>query len=84
MTRDDLLALALVASFALLVTSHVVLVAGLAARRPRWRAPIALVAAPLAPYWSARAGRAVWTAVWVASATAYAVLRYLAGSATPR
>ena len=79
MTRDEFVASALVAAFAALVTAHGTLVAGLATRPPRWRALVALVAAPLAPYWAYKErmrGRAV---VWVAGAVAYVVLRVVAG-----
>jgi hypothetical protein len=79
MTRDEFVASALVVAFAALVTMHVVVVAGLATRPPRWRALVALVAAPLAPYWAYKEtmrGRAV---VWIAAALAYVVLRVFAG-----
>ncbi|MGO9836265.1 MAG: hypothetical protein ACLP1X_18850 [Polyangiaceae bacterium] len=78
MAGDEILTLALVLAFALLVTAHVALVAGLAGYVPRWRALVALIAAPLAPYWGFKVrmhGRAV---LWVASAAAYGVLRLLA------
>jgi hypothetical protein len=72
MSRDDVLAAALVLAFATLVTAHGAIVAGLAVRRPRWRALAALVAAPLAPYW-AWAGMRKRAVVWLASAAAYAI-----------
>jgi hypothetical protein len=77
-TRDEIVFALLVASFAALLTAHAALVAGLAARPPRWRAAAALFAPPLAPYWGGRAGmHARWVA-WVASAVAYGVLRVVA------
>jgi|HubBroStandDraft_1064217.scaffolds.fasta_scaffold500650_2 hypothetical protein len=78
MAGDELLTFALVLAFAVLLTAHVTLVAGLAGYVPRWRAAVALIAVPLAPYWGFKTrmhGRAV---LWVASAVAYAVLRLLA------
>jgi hypothetical protein len=78
MAGDEILTLGLVLAFAVLVTAHVTLVAGLSGCSPRWRAAVALLAAPLAPYWGFKArmhGRAV---LWVASAAAYGVLRFLA------
>lgn len=69
---------ALVASFALLVTTHVAIVAGLLARSPRWRAPLALVVAPLAPFWAMQERMRVRGWVWVACVVAYAVARVLA------
>lgn len=77
MSRDEIVATALVLAFAVLVTAHVAIVAGLAGRAPRWRALPALVVAPLAPYWAwpTMRRRAI---VWLGSAAAYAVLRVLA------
>ena len=76
--HEERLVLALLASFAALLTAHVALVWGLAWRRPRWRALVALPLAPLAPYWGARSGMHVRVAVWGVSAVAYIVLRALA------
>ncbi|HEY5241627.1 MAG TPA: hypothetical protein VIJ22_09185 [Polyangiaceae bacterium] len=77
MSRDELVAGALVLAFAVLVTAHVALVVGLAGRAPRWRALVALAVPPLAPYWgwSTLRRRSV---LWVASAVAYGVLRLVA------
>lgn len=77
MSRDELVAAALVLAFALAVTAHVTLVVGLAGRAPRWRALVALVLPPLAPYWgwSGLRRRAV---LWLGAAAAYAVLRAVA------
>jgi hypothetical protein len=70
---------ALVLSFALLVTMHVAICAGLLARPPRWRAPLALVVPPLAPYWAAQERMRVRAGVWVACVVVYAVARVMAG-----
>lgn len=78
MSRDDLVASALVLSFALLVTAHVALVVGLATRPPRWRALVALFAAPLALYWGYKEGMRGRGAIWIVSAAAYGVMRILA------
>ncbi len=69
------LALLLLLSLALglLVTSHVALAALLVARRPRWRALLALVVPPLAPYWGWTEGLKIWSVLWLFSATLYAV-----------
>ncbi len=80
MTRDEWVMAALVLAFASLVTAHVTLVVGLAARPPRWRAAVAALVAPLAPFWGLRAGMPVRSAIWIASAAAYAVARWLAAS----
>jgi hypothetical protein len=71
-TRDEVTAIALVVSFAALVTTHVLLVAGLAARGPWWKALVALVVAPLAPYWALRAYMRARSVAWIACAFVYA------------
>jgi hypothetical protein len=78
MTRDEWVTLVLVVAFAALVTAHVALVAGLFARRPRWRAAAAALVPPLAPAWGMRAGMAGRAVAWVVSALAYVVARWLA------
>lgn len=78
MSRDEIVSVALVLAFASLVTAHVVLVAGLLGRRPRWRSLVALVIAPLAPWWGAREAMRWRTRAWLGSAIAYLVLRWLA------
>lgn len=77
MTRDEIVAALLVVAFAILVTTHVVIVFGLAGVPPRWRAFVALVVPPLAPYWAWRwmRGRSI---LWIVGAASYAVLRVLA------
>ena len=78
MTRDEWLTVALVLAFASLVTAQVTIVVGLFARPPRWRALVAALAPPVAPALGVRAGMPVRAAIWVASAVAYAFLRWLA------
>jgi hypothetical protein len=78
MSRDEIVSLGLVGTFALLVTAHVTLVAGLAARPPRWRAIVALIAAPLAPWWGLRVGMKLRAGAWLASAIAYVAFFLLA------
>jgi hypothetical protein len=77
MSRDELVAGALLLAFALVVTAHVTLIAGLAARPPRWRALVALVVPPLAPWWGWSVLRRR-SLLWVVSAVAYGVLRVVA------
>jgi hypothetical protein len=78
MSRDEVVSAALVVAFASLVTVHVTLVAGLASRPPRWRALVALVLVPLAPFWGRAERMHVRTVAWVVSAAAYAVLLWMA------
>jgi hypothetical protein len=79
MSHDEALAALLVVSFAVLVTAHVTLLAGLAARRPRWQALLALALPPAAPFLGWRARMNVRTVAWVLGAVGYAVTRWLAG-----
>jgi hypothetical protein len=53
--------------------AHVSLLGSLVVRRPRYRAAVALVLPPLAPYWAWRAGlrRRVYT--WATALLLYAV-----------
>jgi len=78
MTRDEWLTVMLVVAFATLVTAHVTLLVGLLGRPPRWRALAAAIAPPLAPAWGLRAGMPGRAGIWIASAVAYVVLRWLA------
>ncbi len=77
MTRDEIVTAAVVVAFSTLVTTHVTLVVALASRRPRWRAPVALLIAPLAPLWGWRESRKR-AITWVASAVVYAVMLWVA------
>jgi hypothetical protein len=62
----------LVLAFALLVTAHVAIIAGLARReRPRSRALLALIVVPLAPYWGARDRMFARVIAWCLGAVAY-------------
>jgi hypothetical protein len=78
MSRDEIVSAGLLLAFAVLVTAHVALVAGLAVRPPRWRALAALFIPPLAPWWGRAERLHVRTVAWVASAIAYAILRWAA------
>ncbi len=78
MTRDEVVSGGLVLAFASLVTAHLMLVAGLAARPPRWRALVALVVLPLAPLWGRRERMHVRVVAWTVSAALYVALLWLA------
>jgi hypothetical protein len=78
MTRDEWVMAAVVIAFAALATAHVTLVVGLASRPPRWRAGVAAIVAPLAPFWGLRAGMRVRSGIWMASAAVYAAAIWLA------
>jgi len=68
----------LILGFAVLVTAHLCIVVGLARRQPRWRSLVALVIAPLAPYWALRDRMYVRGASWLLAAIGYVVARVLA------
>jgi hypothetical protein len=78
MNRDVAVLAVTLVGFALLVTAHVVIAAGLLARRPRWRAPLALIVAPLAPILALRAHMVVRAATWLAALAMYATGLWLA------
>lgn len=71
---DLAVTLTVVLSFATFVTAHVALVAGLVARQPRWRAPLALVVVPLAAYWGFRERMRVRAAFWFAALIIYVAM----------
>jgi hypothetical protein len=63
----------LVLGFATLVTVHVTLALGLMRRGPRWRGLVALVVAPLAPWWGWQARMHVRGVIWIVAAAVYGV-----------
>lgn len=78
--KDEIVILALLFSFALWLTSHVAIFVGLLTRRPILRAPLALIVAPLAPYWAIREGMAARGLLWTISVGIYAIARTFAES----
>lgn len=75
---DVVVLVALVVSFAALVTVHVALAVGLTLQKPRWRGPLALLVPPLAPYWGMEAGMRRRAGLWVTAVCVYALARILA------
>ena len=70
---DAIVAGAVVVAFAVVVTTHVAIAFGLIRRTPRWRAPLAFVVFPLAPYYAWREHMRVRTIIWSIFAVIYAV-----------
>jgi hypothetical protein len=70
--------LALLGSFAVLLTVHVALVAGLVRKSPRWRGPVALFVPPLALYWGMHERMRLRSALWLTSLAVYIVSRIIA------
>ena len=78
----DLLLVALPSlAFAALVTAHVRLLFGLAARPPRLRALWALLVPVLAPFWGYREKFRGWATAWAIALVAYAISLFLASMA---
>jgi hypothetical protein len=71
--KDVAVTLVLVLSFAALVTAHVAIAIGLALKEPRWRAVVALLVAPLAPYWALATGMKARGWAWIGSVCLYSV-----------
>ena len=69
---------AVVLAFAFLVTAHLAIVVGLVAKTPKWRALVALVFAPLAPYWAWREHMRVRAGLWAAGLVVYVIALILA------
>jgi hypothetical protein len=69
---------AVVLAFAFLVTAHLAIVVGLVAKTPKWRALVALVFAPLAPYWAWREHMRIRAGLWTAGLVIYVVALVLA------
>jgi hypothetical protein len=78
MTRDEWVMVAVVVAFAAWITAHITIVVGLLARPPRWRALAAFPVVPLAPFWGLRTGMFLRSAIWIMSAAAYGIARWLA------
>lgn len=62
----------------LLFTAHVALVGALFWLTPRWRALLALLVPPLAPYFGWQARRYVWSGIWLLASIAYIASRVAA------
>ncbi len=78
MTRDLVVFVATVVLFAVFVTIHFMLAIGLSRRAPRWRGPVALVVAPLAPWWAWRDKMRAGVVLWLVFAVAYFICVALA------
>ena len=71
--------LTLVGSFAILCTAHLALALGLALKKPRWKAPLALLLPPLAPYWGYGAKMRFRVVLWVGAFCIYVLSLLAAG-----
>ena len=74
---DLVVFIAMITTFALTLTTHVTIAIGLLWRKPRWRALVALLVAPLAPYWAWKERMRVRAVVWVLGVAGYVVARVI-------
>ncbi len=58
-------------AFGLLLTAHVRLLAHLCVAKPRWRAAVALLLPPFAPYWGWQDRLRLWSALWIFAGILY-------------
>ena len=70
--RDIIVTSTVIGAFALLLTLHVAIAAALSARRPRWRALVALLVPPFAPYFAFREKMRARGWAWLAACAVYA------------
>jgi hypothetical protein len=77
--KDTIVVIALVLSFAVMITAHVAITYGLARRPPRWRAAVAFFVAPLAWYWAWRENMTV--RLWISLG---ALVVYIAATVVAR
>lgn len=72
--KDAIVLGLLLVSFATFVTAHVAISVRLLLQPgSRWRGPVALVAAPLAPLWAFRRGWRTSAALWLGAVVLYAI-----------
>lgn len=76
--KDVIVLGALVLSFAVWATTHLVIAVRLTARAPRWRGPAALVIPPLAPWWAFEEEWKVTAGLWIGAVLVYAGARLAA------
>ncbi|MEJ7728897.1 MAG: hypothetical protein WKG00_06755 [Polyangiaceae bacterium] len=74
---DAILLAAMVLGSALAVTAHLAIFIGLLRRPPRWRAVVALLAAPAAPVFAVQERFWVRAAAWVLGVVAYVAARVI-------
>ena len=75
MTADAIAYVAMIVGFATALTAHVAIAFALAFRTPRWRAPLAFVVPPLAPFFALRDGRRVAASFWLCGVVVYVAAR---------
>jgi hypothetical protein len=81
--RDVFVLATIVVSFAVWVTAHCALAAGLALRTPRARGLLAFLVPPLAPYFGLREKMAARGITWIIAAVVYVGARVAAAVLAP-
>ena len=76
--KDLIVVALLVVAFAFVVTMHVAIAFGLAKRRPRWRALVAFVVPPFAPYWAWQEHMRKRMGFWIGGVVVYVAALILA------
>ena len=72
--KDMFLVGGLILASTTMATIHVAIVLGLAVLDPRWRAVVALLVPPLAPYWALQNRMFTRGVVWIGSGVLYTAL----------
>jgi hypothetical protein len=75
---DLAILLTLVTSFGVLLTAHLWLALALTRKKPWWRGPVALIVAPLAPYWGLSSRLHAPSIVWLTALVSYGLSLLLA------
>ena len=65
--------IAVVLSFSVLVTIHVVGSVALTRLHPHWNGAVALVVPPFFPYYAVRRHKVGWAIAWITAAAAYSI-----------
>jgi hypothetical protein len=79
MTRDEIVALALIGSLAAWGALHAHIALKVASSS-RWKGVVAFVVPPLAPYWAVKMGHGAWAVAWWVSFGAFGAVRvFLSG-----
>ena len=76
--KDLIVVATLVISLALFITAHVTITYGLAFRHPRWRALVAFLVPPLAPFWAWRERMRIRASLWTAALVLYVIATIVA------
>jgi hypothetical protein len=76
--KDIVVVALLTVAFAFAITMHVVIVFALAKHKPRWRALVALIVPPFAPYWAWREHMRKRASCWIGAVLVYSVMLLLA------